>query len=56
MTINTNTINWDNIDKVIAATGWRGFTSYRWDKEAGTYTVKLGIPIPGRLSGRKSCA
>jgi hypothetical protein len=46
MTNNTNTIDWDNIDLVIAAMGWRGFTSSHWDKETGTYTVQLGIPIP----------
>jgi hypothetical protein len=47
MTNNTNTITWGNIDKVIAATGQRGLTSCRWDKEAGTYTVQAIIPTPG---------
>jgi hypothetical protein len=46
MTNNTNTIDWDNIDKVIEAMGQRGFTGSRWDKEAGTYTVQQLIPIP----------
>jgi hypothetical protein len=47
MTNNTNAINWDAIDKAIAIMGSRVFSSSRWDKEAGTFTVQLGIPIPG---------
>jgi hypothetical protein len=47
MTNNTNTINWSAIDIAIAAMGSRVFSSSRWDKEAGTFTVQLGIPIPG---------
>jgi hypothetical protein len=46
MTNNTNTIDWDDIDKVIEAMGQRGFTGSHWDKEAGTYTVTKVIPIP----------
>jgi hypothetical protein len=46
MTNNTNTINWGNIDRVIATMGCRGFGSGHWDKEAGTFTVQEVIPIP----------
>jgi hypothetical protein len=46
MTNNTNTIDWDNIDRVIAAMGQRGFSGGHWDKEAGTYKVLKVIPIP----------
>jgi hypothetical protein len=46
MTNNTNTIDWNAIDRVIAAMGQRGFSSSRWDKEAGTYMVQQVIPIP----------
>jgi hypothetical protein len=46
MTNNTNPIDWDNIDRVIAAMGQRGFSSGHWDKEAGTFTVQKVIPIP----------
>jgi hypothetical protein len=46
MTNNTKTIDWDNIDEVIAAMGQRGFTGSHWDKEVGTFTVQKVIPTP----------
>jgi len=46
MTNNTNTIDWDEIDRVIAAMGQRGFSGGHWDKEAGTFTVQTVIPTP----------
>jgi hypothetical protein len=46
MTNNTNTIDWGKIDKAIAFMGCRGFSSSRWDKEAGTFTVQEVIPTP----------
>jgi hypothetical protein len=46
MTNNTNTVDWDKIDRVIADMGWRGVSSIRWDKEAGTFTVQMVIPTP----------
>jgi len=46
MANNTNTINWDNIDKAIAFMGSRGVIGSRWDKEAGTFTVRQVIPTP----------
>jgi DNA replicative helicase MCM subunit Mcm2 (Cdc46/Mcm family) len=45
MTNNTNTINWEDIDKAIRFMKY-GFSSSHWDKEAGTYTVQQVIPIP----------
>jgi hypothetical protein len=41
-----NTIDWGEIDEVIARMGQRGFSTSHWDKEAGTFTVQEVIPIP----------
>jgi hypothetical protein len=46
MSNNTNTIDWDKIDRVIAAMEQRGFSGDHWDKEAGTFTVQTVIPTP----------
>jgi hypothetical protein len=46
MTNNTKTIDWNDIDRVIAAMGQRGFSDCYWDKEAGTFIVRAVFPTP----------